>query len=153
MKNELDRNIFTAFWIEIVISYAHLRQSRKQRGSHENEGRIFINLRTGYMLKPRCIIMGLGSHELPVGIFLNIPEKQKLSYIKFSRIRVPDINVEKCLQFQKDELIWEVKQQCLAALPKVRKIDERNLQTQAKMLLRLRREWKCCRETFMTKEI
>ena len=35
------------------------------------------------------------------------------------RIRVPDLNIEKCLQFQKDEVIWEVKQQCLAALPKV----------------------------------
>ena len=35
------------------------------------------------------------------------------------RIRVPDLNIEKCLQFAKDEVIWEVKQQCLAALPKV----------------------------------
>ena len=35
-------------------------------------------------------------------------------------IRVPDVNIEKCLQFQKDELIWDVKQQTLAALPKVR---------------------------------
>jgi hypothetical protein len=29
------------------------------------------------------------------------------------------LNVEKCLQFQKDEVLWEVKQQSLAALPKV----------------------------------
>lgn len=36
------------------------------------------------------------------------------------RIRVPELNVEKCLQFQKDEVLWEVKQQSLAALPKVR---------------------------------
>ena len=35
------------------------------------------------------------------------------------RILVPELNIEKCLQFHKDELIWEVKQQCLAALPKV----------------------------------
>jgi len=34
------------------------------------------------------------------------------------RVRVPDLNIEKCLQFQKEELIWEVKQQTLAALPK-----------------------------------
>ena len=35
------------------------------------------------------------------------------------RILVPELNVEKCLQFHKEELIWEVKQQCLTALPKV----------------------------------
>ena len=35
------------------------------------------------------------------------------------RVRVPELNMEKCLQFQRDELIWEVKQQILAALPKV----------------------------------
>jgi SH3/ankyrin repeat-containing protein len=34
------------------------------------------------------------------------------------RIGVPELNVEKCLQYQKDEVIWEVKQQALAALPK-----------------------------------
>ena len=38
------------------------------------------------------------------------------------RIGVPELNVEKCLQYQKDEVIWEVKQQALSALPKV-KID------------------------------
>ena len=38
------------------------------------------------------------------------------------RIRVPELNVEKCLQFQKDEVLWEVKQQSLAALPKVGKL-------------------------------
>ncbi len=37
----------------------------------------------------------------------------------FIRIRVTDVNVEKVLQFDKDELIWEVKQKCLAAIPKV----------------------------------
>lgn len=34
------------------------------------------------------------------------------------RIGVPELNVEKCLQYQKDEVIWEVKQQALSALPK-----------------------------------
>lgn len=36
------------------------------------------------------------------------------------RIGVPELTVEKCLQYQKDEVIWEVKQQALAALPKVK---------------------------------
>lgn len=35
------------------------------------------------------------------------------------RIHVPELNVYKCLQFPKDQLVWDVKQQCLAALPKV----------------------------------
>ncbi|XP_054266589.1 SH3 and multiple ankyrin repeat domains protein 1-like isoform X6 [Macrosteles quadrilineatus] len=35
------------------------------------------------------------------------------------RIHVPELNVHKCLQFPKDQLVWDVKQQCLAALPKV----------------------------------
>lgn len=35
------------------------------------------------------------------------------------RVRVPELNVEKCLQFQRDQLVWEVKQQTLAAIPKV----------------------------------
>ncbi|XP_044728032.1 SH3 and multiple ankyrin repeat domains protein 3 isoform X6 [Chrysoperla carnea] len=34
------------------------------------------------------------------------------------RIHVPELNVQKCLQFPKDQLVWDVKQQCLAALPK-----------------------------------
>ena len=37
------------------------------------------------------------------------------------RIGVPELSVEKCMQFQKAEVIWEVKQQALAALPKVRR--------------------------------
>lgn len=37
------------------------------------------------------------------------------------RIHVPELNVHKSLQFPKDQLVWDVKQQCLAALPKVRK--------------------------------
>lgn len=36
------------------------------------------------------------------------------------RIHVPELNVNKCLQFARDELVWNVKQQVLAALPKVR---------------------------------
>eukprot|EP00095_Tigriopus_kingsejongensis_P008862 maker-scaffold15_size728074-snap-gene-4.21 protein:Tk08862 transcript:maker-scaffold15_size728074-snap-gene-4.21-mRNA-1 annotation:"sh3 and multiple ankyrin repeat domains protein 3 isoform x2" len=34
------------------------------------------------------------------------------------RIGVPELQVDKCLQFRRDDLIWEVKQQCLSALPK-----------------------------------
>lgn len=37
------------------------------------------------------------------------------------RINVPELKVEKCLQFHKDDLVWDVKQQALAALPKVRR--------------------------------
>jgi len=36
------------------------------------------------------------------------------------RIHVPELKVQKCLQFPRDQLVWDVKQQCLAALPKVR---------------------------------
>ncbi|XP_050561189.1 protein shank isoform X4 [Spodoptera frugiperda] len=35
------------------------------------------------------------------------------------RVHVPELNVQKSLQFPRDQLIWDVKQQCLAALPKV----------------------------------
>lgn len=35
------------------------------------------------------------------------------------RIHVPDLNIHKCLQFYKHDLVWDVKQQCLASLPKV----------------------------------
>jgi hypothetical protein len=35
------------------------------------------------------------------------------------RIFVPELNVYKCLQFPADKLIWDVKQSCLASLPKV----------------------------------
>ncbi|XP_077284639.1 SH3 and multiple ankyrin repeat domains prosap isoform X2 [Arctopsyche grandis] len=34
------------------------------------------------------------------------------------RVHVPELNVHKSLQFPKDQLVWDVKQQCLAALPK-----------------------------------
>lgn len=35
------------------------------------------------------------------------------------QVHVPELNVQKCLQFPRDQLVWDVKQQCLAALPKV----------------------------------
>lgn len=37
------------------------------------------------------------------------------------KIYVPELKVQKCLQFPRDQLVWDVKQQCLAALPKVSK--------------------------------
>lgn len=39
------------------------------------------------------------------------------------RVHVPELNVQKCLQFPRDQLVWDVKQQCLAALPKVSNIN------------------------------
>lgn len=35
------------------------------------------------------------------------------------RVHVPELNVYKCLQFPSDRLVWDVKQQVLASLPKV----------------------------------
>lgn len=35
------------------------------------------------------------------------------------RVHVPELNVFKSLQFPSDRLIWDVKQQVLASLPKV----------------------------------
>lgn len=35
------------------------------------------------------------------------------------RIYVPELNVHKCLQFPSDKVVWDVKQQVLASLPKV----------------------------------
>ncbi|EDW31674.1 GL10832 [Drosophila persimilis] len=34
------------------------------------------------------------------------------------RIHVPELNVYKCLQFPSERLVWDVKQQVLASLPK-----------------------------------
>ncbi|XP_061378708.1 SH3 and multiple ankyrin repeat domains protein 2 isoform X6 [Danaus plexippus] len=34
------------------------------------------------------------------------------------RVHVPELNVQKSLQFSREQLVWDVKQQCLAALPK-----------------------------------
>ena len=36
------------------------------------------------------------------------------------QVRIPDIKAEKCLQFSREERVWDVKQQILAAMPKVR---------------------------------
>ncbi|XP_014207716.1 SH3 and multiple ankyrin repeat domains protein 3 isoform X7 [Copidosoma floridanum] len=38
--------------------------------------------------------------------------------IILARVHVPELCVSKCLQFPKDQLVWDVKQQCLASLPK-----------------------------------
>ena len=35
------------------------------------------------------------------------------------QVRIPDLHAEKCLQFSKEERVWDVKQQILAAMPKV----------------------------------
>ena len=37
------------------------------------------------------------------------------------QVRIPDLKAEKCLQFSREERVWDVKQQILAAMPKVRK--------------------------------
>uniref|UniRef100_A0A182M7L1 Uncharacterized protein n=1 Tax=Anopheles culicifacies TaxID=139723 RepID=A0A182M7L1_9DIPT len=34
------------------------------------------------------------------------------------RVFVPELNVHKSLQFPSDKIVWDVKQQCLASLPK-----------------------------------
>lgn len=34
------------------------------------------------------------------------------------RVHVPELNLFKCLQFPSDRLVWDVKQQVLASLPK-----------------------------------
>ena len=39
--------------------------------------------------------------------------------ILLARVHVPELCVSKSLQFPKDQLVWDVKQQCLASLPKV----------------------------------
>ena len=47
-------------------------------------------------------------------------QQSQVQNLVLVRVGVPDLNVEKCLQFSKEEVVWEVKQQALAALPKVR---------------------------------
>ncbi|KAF7378602.1 hypothetical protein HZH66_015389 [Vespula vulgaris] len=39
--------------------------------------------------------------------------------VLLARVHVPELYVSKCLQFPKDQLVWDVKQQCLASLPKL----------------------------------
>ncbi|XP_043289491.1 SH3 and multiple ankyrin repeat domains protein 1 isoform X2 [Venturia canescens] len=53
-------------------------------------------------------------HEPATGENCN-PEEGVLT----ARVHVPELYVSKCLQFPKDQLVWDVKQQCLASLPKV----------------------------------
>ena len=36
------------------------------------------------------------------------------------QVRIQDLKAEKCLQFCREERVWDVKQQILAAMPKVR---------------------------------
>ncbi|XP_043289495.1 protein shank isoform X5 [Venturia canescens] len=52
-------------------------------------------------------------HEPATGENCN-PEEGVLT----ARVHVPELYVSKCLQFPKDQLVWDVKQQCLASLPK-----------------------------------
>ena len=59
---------------------------------------------------------GGGSGEMATSAMTSTSSNADLVLI---RIAVPDLNDEKCLQFNKDEVIWEVKQQALAAMPKV----------------------------------
>lgn len=39
--------------------------------------------------------------------------------VLLTRVHVPELCISKCLQFPRDQLVWDVKQQCLASLPKV----------------------------------
>lgn len=48
------------------------------------------------------------------------PETPREGWI-LVRIHVPELDIYKCLQFPVDKLLWDVKQQVLASLPKVRK--------------------------------
>lgn len=47
------------------------------------------------------------------------PETPREGWI-LVRIHVPELDIYKCLQFPVDKLLWDVKQQVLASLPKVR---------------------------------
>jgi hypothetical protein len=46
------------------------------------------------------------------------PEAPREGWV-LCRIHVPELDTYKCLQFPVDKLIWDVKQQVLASLPKV----------------------------------
>jgi hypothetical protein len=46
------------------------------------------------------------------------PEAPREGWI-LVRIHVPELDIYKCLQFPIDKLLWDVKQQVLASLPKV----------------------------------
>lgn len=49
------------------------------------------------------------------------PEAPREGWI-LVRIHVPELDIYKCLQFPVDKLLWDVKQQTLASLPKVRNL-------------------------------
>lgn len=53
------------------------------------------------------------------------PEAPREGWI-LVRIYVPELDTYKCLQFPVDKLLWDVKQQVLASLPKVRKAKSYN---------------------------
>jgi len=57
--------------------------------------------------------MKMGDEEIVVG------EEDQAGGAVLIRIHVPDLNIHKCLQFYRHDLVWDVKQQCLASLPKV----------------------------------
>uniref|UniRef100_A0A182W3Q7 Uncharacterized protein n=1 Tax=Anopheles minimus TaxID=112268 RepID=A0A182W3Q7_9DIPT len=42
------------------------------------------------------------------------------------RVFVPELNVHKSLQFPSDKIVWDVKQQCLASLPKFQQLQTNN---------------------------
>ena len=67
-----------------------------------------------------CSSGGGSAGVTTAGITNNVSQDASPDQLVLFRIYVPELNVEKCLQFHKEELIWEVKQQCLTSLPKVR---------------------------------
>lgn len=48
----------------------------------------------------------------------DIPPEESRDGCLIIRIHVPELNVCKCLQFPADRIIWDVKNQVLASLPK-----------------------------------
>lgn len=48
---------------------------------------------------------------------MEVAESPEPGYLLL-RVHVPELNIQKCLQFPSHQLVWDVKQQCLAALPK-----------------------------------
>ncbi|KAJ1530379.1 hypothetical protein ONE63_005288 [Megalurothrips usitatus] len=59
--------------------------------------------------------VGMPPPGMPINPNQTAPEEGYL----LIQVHVPELNVQKCLQFPRDQLVWDVKQQCLAALPKV----------------------------------
>lgn len=54
----------------------------------------------------------------PIGFDDDPPPEPRDGWL-LVRIHVPELNVYKCLQFPSERLVWDVKQQVLASLPKV----------------------------------